>query len=155
MNCSRNTLTYSLCTLVLETSSACPMCKLLRWPVDIDTHMHCQKVRMVCVHNTSTGIFIYLQFSFALTVQVIFLCVGGHVFSWGQNQFGQLGLGMHGSSISTPQLMQSLQGIPFAQLSAGGAHSFAITLSGAVFGWGRNKFGQLGLNDTNGGLPIP
>ncbi|XP_056902787.1 probable E3 ubiquitin-protein ligase HERC4 [Takifugu flavidus] len=77
------------------------------------------------------------------------LSKGGQVFSWGQNQFGQLGLGMHGSSISTPQLIQSLQGIPFAQLSAGGAHSFAITLSGAVFGWGRNKFGQLGLNDTN------
>uniref|UniRef100_A0A674PBJ8 HECT and RLD domain containing E3 ubiquitin protein ligase 4 n=1 Tax=Takifugu rubripes TaxID=31033 RepID=A0A674PBJ8_TAKRU len=77
------------------------------------------------------------------------LSKGGQVFSWGQNQFGQLGLGMHGSSISTPQIIQSLQGIPFAQLSAGGAHSFAITLSGAVFGWGRNKFGQLGLNDTN------
>lgn len=77
--------------------------------------------------------------------------IGGQVFSWGQNQFGQLGLGMHGPSISTPQIIQSLQGIPFAQLSAGGAHSFAITLSGAVFGWGRNKFGQLGLNDTNGG----
>uniref|UniRef100_H3D6D9 HECT and RLD domain containing E3 ubiquitin protein ligase 4 n=1 Tax=Tetraodon nigroviridis TaxID=99883 RepID=H3D6D9_TETNG len=76
------------------------------------------------------------------------LSKGGQVFSWGQNQFGQLGLGMHGSSISTPQIIQSLQGIPFAQLSAGGAHSFAITLSGAVFGWGKNKFGQLGLNDT-------
>lgn len=90
-----------------------------------------------------------------LTVHVIFPFLGGQVFSWGQNQFGQLGLGMHGSSISTPQIIQSLQGIPFAQLSAGGAHSFAITLSGAVFGWGRNKFGQLGLNDTNGGCGIP
>lgn len=74
---------------------------------------------------------------------------GGQVFSWGQNQCGQLGLGMSGQSISTPHMIQSLQGIPFAQISAGGAHSFALTLSGAVFGWGRNKFGQLGLNDTN------
>uniref|UniRef100_A0A672ZVV9 HECT domain-containing protein n=1 Tax=Sphaeramia orbicularis TaxID=375764 RepID=A0A672ZVV9_9TELE len=74
---------------------------------------------------------------------------GGHVFSWGQNRYGQLGLGLNGQSIATPQIIQSLQGIPFAQLSAGGAHSFALTLSGAVFGWGRNKFGQLGLNDTN------
>ncbi|KAK9541806.1 hypothetical protein VZT92_001826 [Zoarces viviparus] len=74
---------------------------------------------------------------------------GGQVFSWGQNRYGQLGLGMNGKSISAPQMIQSLQGIPFAQISAGGAHSFALTLSGAVFGWGRNKFGQLGLNDCN------
>lgn len=77
------------------------------------------------------------------------LSKGGQVYSWGQNRFGQLGLGMDGHSISSPQLIQSLQGIPFAQISAGGAHSFALTLSGAVFGWGRNKFGQLGLNDNN------
>uniref|UniRef100_G3NHP7 HECT domain-containing protein n=1 Tax=Gasterosteus aculeatus aculeatus TaxID=481459 RepID=G3NHP7_GASAC len=74
---------------------------------------------------------------------------GGQVFSWGHNRYGQLGLGMNGQSISTPQMIQSLQGIPFARISAGGAHSFALTLSGAVFGWGRNKFGQLGLNDCN------
>lgn len=72
------------------------------------------------------------------------------MFSWGQNRFGQLGLGITGQSICSPQIIQSLHGVPFAQLSAGGAHSFALTLSGAVFGWGRNKFGQLGLNDRNG-----
>uniref|UniRef100_A0A3Q1F9Y5 HECT and RLD domain containing E3 ubiquitin protein ligase 4 n=1 Tax=Acanthochromis polyacanthus TaxID=80966 RepID=A0A3Q1F9Y5_9TELE len=74
---------------------------------------------------------------------------GEDVFSWGQNRYGQLGLGLNGQNVSTPQIIQSLQGIPFAQISAGGAHSFALTLSGAVFGWGRNKFGQLGLNDSN------
>ncbi|KAM6916059.1 putative E3 ubiquitin-protein ligase HERC4 [Xenentodon cancila] len=74
---------------------------------------------------------------------------GGQVFSWGQNRYGQLGLGKNGQSYSTPQIIQSLQGIPFAQISAGGAHSFALTPSGAVFGWGCNKFGQLGVNDTN------
>lgn len=95
-------------------------------------------------------VFIHLNLFF-----VLIFFIGGQVFSWGQNQFGQLGLGMQGPSISTPQIIQSLQGIPFAQLSAGGAHSFAITLSGAVFGWGRNKFGQLGLNDTNGGCSDP
>ncbi|XP_047668032.1 probable E3 ubiquitin-protein ligase HERC4 isoform X3 [Tachysurus fulvidraco] len=72
----------------------------------------------------------------------------GHIFSWGQNRYGQLGLGKEGPCILTPQVIQSLQGIPFAQISAGGAHSFALTMSGAVFGWGQNKFGQLGLNDN-------
>uniref|UniRef100_A0A8P4GQC7 HECT domain-containing protein n=1 Tax=Dicentrarchus labrax TaxID=13489 RepID=A0A8P4GQC7_DICLA len=83
------------------------------------------------------------------SVSCLFLFIGGQVFSWGQNRYGQLGLGLNGQSIPTPQIIQSLQGIPFAQISAGGAHSFALTLSGAVFGWGRNKFGQLGLNDSN------
>lgn len=46
-------------------------------------------------------------------------------------------------------MIKSLLGIPFAQIAAGGAHSFVLTLSGAIFGWGRNKFGQLGLNDDN------
>lgn len=77
------------------------------------------------------------------------LSKGGHIFSWGQNRSGQLGLGSQGQSVCTPQSVQSLQGIPFAQITAGGAHSFARTFSGALFGWGCNKFGQLGLNDTN------
>lgn len=77
------------------------------------------------------------------------LSKGGQIFSWGQNRWGQLGLGVQGQSVSTPQMVSSLQGVPFAQVAAGGAHSFARTFSGAVFGWGCNKFGQLGLNDTN------
>ncbi|KPP76569.1 putative E3 ubiquitin-protein ligase HERC4, partial [Scleropages formosus] len=74
---------------------------------------------------------------------------GGSVFSWGQNKHGQLGLGNDCKNVFSPKVIQSLQGIPFVQISTGGAHSFALTMSGAVFGWGRNKFGQLGLNDTN------
>ncbi|XP_058652550.1 probable E3 ubiquitin-protein ligase HERC4 isoform X5 [Onychostoma macrolepis] len=77
------------------------------------------------------------------------LARGGQLFSWGQNKYGQLGLRMQGASVSSPQVIQSLQGVPFAQISAGGAHSFGLTLSGAVFGWGRNKFGQLGLSDND------
>uniref|UniRef100_A0A8C5CS70 HECT and RLD domain containing E3 ubiquitin protein ligase 4 n=1 Tax=Gadus morhua TaxID=8049 RepID=A0A8C5CS70_GADMO len=73
----------------------------------------------------------------------------GKLFSWGQNRYGQLGLGTDRQGLPTPQHVQSLQGIPFSQVTAGGAHSFALTQSGAVFGWGRNKFGQLGLNDNN------
>lgn len=71
----------------------------------------------------------------------------GHIFVWGDNRFGQLGLGSELKKETTPRRLQSLSGIPFHQIAAGGAHSFALTQSGAVFGWGRNKFGQLGLND--------
>lgn len=72
------------------------------------------------------------------------------MFSWGQNKYGQLGLGYEYKKQTSPQMIKSLLGIPFAQIAAGGAHSFVLTLSGAIFGWGRNKFGQLGVNDDTG-----
>uniref|UniRef100_A0A452RZU1 Probable E3 ubiquitin-protein ligase HERC4 n=1 Tax=Ursus americanus TaxID=9643 RepID=A0A452RZU1_URSAM len=77
------------------------------------------------------------------------LSKGNEVFCWGQNKYGQLGLGIDCKKQASPQLIKSLLGIPFTQVAAGGAHSFVLTLSGAIFGWGRNKFGQLGLNDEN------
>ncbi|XP_037661313.1 probable E3 ubiquitin-protein ligase HERC4 isoform X7 [Choloepus didactylus] len=77
------------------------------------------------------------------------LSKASEVFCWGQNKYGQLGLGLDCKKQASPQLIKSLLGIPFMQVAAGGAHSFVLTLSGAIFGWGRNKFGQLGLNDEN------
>ncbi|XP_030058993.1 putative E3 ubiquitin-protein ligase HERC4 isoform X2 [Microcaecilia unicolor] len=75
------------------------------------------------------------------------LSKGSEVYSWGQNKYGQLGIGYECKKQISPQLVKSLLGIPFTQIAAGGAHSVVLTLSGAIFGWGRNKFGQLGLND--------
>ncbi|NXU66060.1 HERC5 ligase, partial [Horornis vulcanius] len=43
---------------------------------------------------------------------------------------------------------ERLKGIPLAQIAAGGAHSTTVSLSGAVYSWGKNSFGQLGLGDT-------
>uniref|UniRef100_A0AAQ5XUM5 HECT domain-containing protein n=1 Tax=Amphiprion ocellaris TaxID=80972 RepID=A0AAQ5XUM5_AMPOC len=71
----------------------------------------------------------------------------GELFTWGQNSSGQLGLGKGEPSKLSPHPLKSLAGIPLAQITAGGDHSFALSLSGAVFGWGKNRAGQLGLND--------
>ncbi|KAB0389562.1 hypothetical protein E2I00_013579, partial [Balaenoptera physalus] len=71
----------------------------------------------------------------------------GQFFTWGKNSHGQLGLGKEFPSQASPQRVRSLEGIPLAQVTAGGAHSFALSLSGAVFGWGMNNAGQLGLSD--------
>uniref|UniRef100_A0A8D2L2Y6 HECT and RLD domain containing E3 ubiquitin protein ligase family member 6 n=1 Tax=Varanus komodoensis TaxID=61221 RepID=A0A8D2L2Y6_VARKO len=73
----------------------------------------------------------------------------GRVFSWGQNTHGQLGLGEDISSREKPQQVSTLDGIPLAQVAAGGTHSFALSLSGVVYAWGRNHAGQLGLSQTN------
>nr|XP_054410127.1 probable E3 ubiquitin-protein ligase HERC3 isoform X4 [Pongo abelii] len=75
------------------------------------------------------------------------LASDGQFFTWGKNSHGQLGLGKEFPSQASPQRVRSLEGIPLAQVAAGGAHSFALSLSGAVFGWGMNNAGQLGLSD--------
>uniref|UniRef100_A0A8C6X763 HECT and RLD domain containing E3 ubiquitin protein ligase family member 6 n=1 Tax=Naja naja TaxID=35670 RepID=A0A8C6X763_NAJNA len=76
----------------------------------------------------------------------IALTKDGRVFSWGQNSHGQLGLGKELPSQATPCNISSLAGIPLAQVAAGGAHSFVLSHSGVVYGWGRNNAHQLGLN---------
>ncbi|XP_016016524.2 probable E3 ubiquitin-protein ligase HERC6 [Rousettus aegyptiacus] len=73
----------------------------------------------------------------------------GQVYSWGKNSQGQLGLGKEFSSQASPQRVRSLEGIPVAQVAAGGAHSFALSLSGTSFGWGSNNTGQLALSGNN------
>uniref|UniRef100_A0A8C1ZA77 Si:ch73-190m4.1 n=1 Tax=Cyprinus carpio TaxID=7962 RepID=A0A8C1ZA77_CYPCA len=72
----------------------------------------------------------------------------GQLFVWGDNSHGQLGLKKNHPSSPSAQHVQSLSGIPLAQISAGGDHSFGLSLSGVVFGWGKNSAGQLGLGDT-------
>ncbi|XP_062349831.1 E3 ISG15--protein ligase HERC5-like [Cinclus cinclus] len=73
---------------------------------------------------------------------------GGELFTWGWNTHGQLGVGSQTRFTHKPQLVERLKGIPLAQIAAGGAHSTTISLSGAVYSWGKNSFGQLGLGDT-------
>ncbi|KAL7402017.1 hypothetical protein ABVT39_008232 [Epinephelus coioides] len=72
----------------------------------------------------------------------------GQVYTWGQDSRGQLGLGRRKLGASSPQHLRSLSAIPLVQIAAGGEQSFALSVSGGVFGWGRNDCGQLGLGDT-------
>lgn len=73
----------------------------------------------------------------------------GELFSWGANMYGQLGLGTTTEKVMVPTQIKSLSGIPIAFIACGGNHSFAVSKSGAIFGWGKNAFGQLGLNDLD------
>lgn len=69
----------------------------------------------------------------------LYIFVGGHVFSWGANMFGQLGLGNKSYSVNAPERVLSLTGLPLYKIAAGGYHSVALTFSGGVFAWGRNE----------------
>ncbi|XP_049741700.1 E3 ISG15--protein ligase HERC5 [Elephas maximus indicus] len=77
------------------------------------------------------------------------LSKGGELFAWGQNLHGQLGVGRIVDSTPTPQIVAHLSGVPLAQISAGEAHSMALSMSGNVYSWGKNDFGQLGLGHTD------
>ncbi|XP_050295958.1 probable E3 ubiquitin-protein ligase HERC4 isoform X2 [Anthonomus grandis grandis] len=72
----------------------------------------------------------------------------GEILTWGANNFGQLGLGFFSSSETVPQPVTSLRGIPIVFITCGAYHTFAISKSGAVYGWGKNTRGQIGLNDS-------
>ncbi|KAG5844909.1 hypothetical protein ANANG_G00133160 [Anguilla anguilla] len=77
----------------------------------------------------------------------IALCRDGQLFTWGGNSHGQLGQGEGKRDLRTPEPVFSLSRVPLAMIAAGGDHSFALTLSGTVFAWGKNSSGQLGVGD--------
>ncbi|TVU36538.1 hypothetical protein EJB05_18475, partial [Eragrostis curvula] len=73
----------------------------------------------------------------------------GDVYSFGGNQFGQLGTGSDQAE-TVPKLVDatSLENKNARAVSCGARHSAIITDEGEVFCWGWNKYGQLGLGDS-------
>ena len=68
----------------------------------------------------------------------------GSLWSWGRNNYGQLGLG-NTTNYSSPKQVGILT--TWSTISAGEYHIMAIK-SGSLWGWGRNNHGQLGLGNT-------
>ncbi|XP_034391869.1 probable E3 ubiquitin-protein ligase HERC4 [Cyclopterus lumpus] len=112
--------------------------------------------KVLCVDTTCTYIPKPLEaFSNIAVSQVacgsrhsVALTQAGQVYTWGRDSRGQLGLGSSASRSDSPQLLRSLSALPLVQVAAGGEQSFALSVSGGVFGWGGNDRGQLGLGDT-------
>lgn len=72
--------------------------------------------------------------------------VTGIMWTWGEGSGGQLGNGYHSGSQLTPVQVQGLHSV--SQISARGDRCFAVGADGAVWGWGRNIYGELGVGDT-------
>ncbi|KAK4798005.1 hypothetical protein SAY86_030331 [Trapa natans] len=72
----------------------------------------------------------------------------GDAYSFGWNQFGQLGTGADQTE-TLPRLLDalSLENVHIEGVSCGARHTAVITDDGKVFCWGWNKYGQLGLGD--------
>lgn len=80
----------------------------------------------------------------------------GKVYSWGANDFGQLG---DGSIIqrNTPVAVSStvLNGLTVTQVAAGYQCSFALSSDGHLFAWGNNIYGEIGVGATGGQFTTP
>lgn len=72
--------------------------------------------------------------------------VDGNVWTWGGNNFGQLGDGSYYSR-SIPSKVEGLSG--FKSVSCGANHVLALKEDGTVWAWGLNMHRQLGSSTSN------
>ena len=93
-----------------------------------------ERVVMVAVGNSHT----------------VALSEAGHVFTWGDGGFGQLGLGDQEKQLAPRQVEAgpSGQGEEVVFVAAGGYHTVAVTAGGRLYTWGYGGHGRLGHGDT-------
>lgn len=83
---------------------------------------------------------------------VLALADNGQLFSWGDNGRGQLGIGQTGGSIASPNRVPPPPGVTrWSAVAAGRYHSLALGDDCALYAWGDNTVGQLGLGH---GAPV-
>ncbi|XP_011864617.1 PREDICTED: uncharacterized protein LOC105560272 isoform X2 [Vollenhovia emeryi] len=82
------------------------------------------------------------------------LTADGRIFTWGWGVHGQLG---HGNTDEKgiPSLVKALLGVVVCCVSAGYAHTLALSADGVVYAFGCNVLGQLGTGDNaKSSIPI-
>lgn len=77
-----------------------------------------------------------------------FLTETGDVYAWGFNNNGSLGLGDE-ENRTVPEKVTTLDDVNVVAVETGNGVSYAITDTGALYGWGFNTNGQLGLGDRD------
>lgn len=89
------------------------------------------KSAKLIVHQIAAGL------KFLLILSTI-----GHIYSYGENTQGELGLG-HGRTTQEPTMVENLNE-KVVEISAGLKHAIARTSLGKVYVWGWGQKGQLG-----------
>ena len=77
------------------------------------------------------------------------------IYSWGNGQNGQLGLGLPLIDKSTPSCIKELGGKSIVDVSCGSMHSVCVTMTGEVYSWGNNEYLQLGQGVDSKECSIP
>ena len=67
----------------------------------------------------------------------------GTIVAWGDNQFGQLGVGSYTDQLIPVQIPGLTE---ISKVVTDGYTAYAITTGGNVYAWGRNNYGQVGNN---------
>lgn len=77
----------------------------------------------------------------------------GTVWTWGYNDYGQLGNGSTAQS-SIPVQVSALSGMKMTAVAAGVYHTVALRDDGTVWVWGSNDYGQLGDSSNWSSTPV-
>ena len=94
-------------------------------------------------------------FASSATADTVSTPAFGSAWTWGTNEYGQLGNNSTTNS-SVPVAVNTtgtINGAPVTAISAGVAHTCAVA-GGKAYCWGRNTYGQLG-NQTTDGSSVP
>ena len=93
---------------------------------------------------------------------VLTVTIEGEVFSWGNGQAGQLGIGSMPTINFKTRAPDATYYLPFPSpvpmlsrataVAAGSKHSLALARDGTVYSWGENRYGQLGDGTTTNRL---
>jgi len=83
----------------------------------------------------------------------------GICLTWGNNDYGQLGINSTQSQNSPKKVLGGDMGTQFLQtivsVSAGAYHSMALASDGSTYCFGDNSYGKIGINITGGSYPTP
>ena len=69
----------------------------------------------------------------------------GTLWTWGKNAYGQLGIGVDGSTTNRTTPVQVGTATNWKEVSCGRDHTLAVKTDGTLWVWGRNNTRQLGL----------
>ena len=84
----------------------------------------------------------------------------GQLWSWGAGECGQLGTGrctrkevpsvvpFDAAAAAAAAASSSSSSVVVVDVACGASHALAVTADGAIYAWGMNKRGQLGVGDT-------